>query len=110
MRTLFVAALATTLAGCSSQPPPHAQAAIEFGADTNRFVCPEREAGPPIKLATFRIKSSTTGTRSAGGHKTEKSSSDHAGQQAHLAGEAAKPTGRLVADMDPEQNFGARLL
>ncbi|WP_315832721.1 dihydropyrimidinase [Bradyrhizobium prioriisuperbiae] len=25
-------------------------------------------------------------------------------------GEAAKPTGRLVADMDPEQNFGARLL
>jgi dihydropyrimidinase len=25
-------------------------------------------------------------------------------------GEAAKPTGRLMADMDPEQNFGARLL
>ena len=25
-------------------------------------------------------------------------------------GEAAKPTGRLVPDMDPEQNFGARLL
>jgi dihydropyrimidinase len=25
-------------------------------------------------------------------------------------GEAAKPTGRLVADMDPEQNFGAKLL
>jgi hypothetical protein len=92
LRTLFVAALAATLAGCSSQPPPHAQAAFESGADTNRFVCPERAAGPPIKLATFRIKSSATGTRSAGGHKTEKSSSAHAGQQAHLAGEAAKPT------------------
>jgi dihydropyrimidinase len=25
-------------------------------------------------------------------------------------GEAARPTGRLVADMDPEQNFGAKLL
>jgi dihydropyrimidinase len=25
-------------------------------------------------------------------------------------GEAAKPTGRLVADMDPERNFGAKLL
>ena len=36
MRTLFVAALAATLAGCSSQPPPHAQAAIECGADTNK--------------------------------------------------------------------------
>jgi len=25
-------------------------------------------------------------------------------------GEAAKPTGRLMPDMDPEQNFGANLL
>ena len=25
-------------------------------------------------------------------------------------GEAAKPTGRLVADLNPEQNFGASLL
>lgn len=29
---------------------------------------------------------------------------------ARSGGEAAKPTGRLVADMNPEQNFGARLL
>jgi dihydropyrimidinase len=29
---------------------------------------------------------------------------------ARTGGEAAKPTGRLVADMDPEKNFGARLL
>jgi dihydropyrimidinase len=28
---------------------------------------------------------------------------------ARSAGEAAMPTGRLVADMDPEQNFGTRL-
>jgi dihydropyrimidinase len=29
---------------------------------------------------------------------------------ARSGGEAAKPTGRLVADMDPERNFGATLL
>jgi dihydropyrimidinase len=29
---------------------------------------------------------------------------------ARTGGEAAKPTGRLVADMDPERNFGASLL
>jgi dihydropyrimidinase len=29
---------------------------------------------------------------------------------ARTGGEAARPTGRLVADMDPERNFGARLL
>ena len=29
---------------------------------------------------------------------------------ARSGGEAAKPTGRLVADMDPERNFGAKLL
>jgi hypothetical protein len=46
----------------------------------------KRSVGPPIKLATFRIGASTTGTRSAAAHKTEKSSSGHA------AGRAAKPT------------------
>jgi dihydropyrimidinase len=29
---------------------------------------------------------------------------------ARTGGEAAKPTGRLVPDMDPELNFGATLL
>ena len=29
---------------------------------------------------------------------------------ARSGGEAAKPTGRLVADVNPEQNFGASLL
>jgi dihydropyrimidinase len=29
---------------------------------------------------------------------------------ARAGGEAAKPGGRLVPDMDPEQNFGAKLL
>ena len=109
MRTLFVAALAATLAGCSSQPPPHAQAAIECGADTNRiecgadtnrYVCLERAAGPPIKLATFRIKSSTTGPKSAGAQKAEKLSSAHARHKAHLAGKAAKSTA-IAAKAEP---------
>jgi dihydropyrimidinase len=29
---------------------------------------------------------------------------------ARTGGEAAKPTGRLVSDVDPEQNFGSTLL
>jgi dihydropyrimidinase len=29
---------------------------------------------------------------------------------ARTGGEAAKPTGRLMPDMDPEQNFGAIML
>ena len=74
MRTIFVAALAAAVAGCSSQPPPHAQAATDTIVATNGLVCPERVAGPPIKLATFRIRSSTTGARSADTHKAAKSS------------------------------------
>jgi hypothetical protein len=90
LRTLFVAVLAPALAGCSSQPP--APSAIDSLTDTNGRVCLERAVGPPIQLATFKIQSSTTGTRSAGAHATEKSSSARAQQQAHLAGKAAKST------------------
>jgi hypothetical protein len=92
---LFVAALAATLAGCGRQPPPHA--AIESRTGTNRFACLERTTGPPIKLATFRIKSSTTG----GAQKTEKSSSAHARHEAQLASEAAKPTA-IAAKAEPQ--------
>ena len=45
-------------------------------------------------------------------HRADGKRSVEAGSGRFLArtgGEAAKPTGRLVADMDPEQNFGARL-
>jgi hypothetical protein len=78
------------VAGCSRQPPP--QAATESCTGTNGFACLERTDGPPIKLATFRINSSTTDTKSAGAQKTKESSSAHAGHRAHPASKAAKST------------------
>jgi hypothetical protein len=98
LRTLLFAALAAILAGCSRQPLP--QAAAESSTDANRFACLERTAEPPIKLATFRIKSSTTDTRSAGARKTERSSSAHPRQEAHLASKAAKPAA-VAAKAEP---------
>ena len=90
MRTLFVVALAATLAGCSGQPPPFAQAATESDTGTNRFACLERAAGPPIKLMTYWVKPSTTGIESAGAQETEKASAAHARHETRLAGKAAK--------------------
>jgi hypothetical protein len=98
LRTLLFAALAAILAGCSRQPPP--QAATESSTDANRIACLERTAELPIKLATFRIKSSTTDTRSAGARKTERSSSGHTRQEAHLESKAARPAA-IVAKVEP---------
>ena len=98
MRTLLIAALAATLAGCSRQPPQ--QAATESCTGTNGFACLERTAGPPIKLATLRINSPTTGTKSAGAQKAEKSSSAHARHGVHLASKVAKPT-TIAAKAEP---------
>ena len=47
------------------------------------------------------------------GHRRRRQALRRAGSGRFLArsgGEPARPTGRLVADMDPEQNFGATLL
>jgi len=90
LRTLLIGALAATLAGCSRQPPPQATTGSCTG--TNEFACLERTAGPPIKLATFRINSPTTDTKSASAQKTEKSSSTHARPGTRLAIKAAKST------------------
>ena len=97
MRTLFIAALAAAVAGCSRQPSP--QAATESFTGTNGFAGIERTSGPPIKLATFRVNSSTTDTRSAGA-KPEKSSSAHARHGAHPASKAAKST-TIAAKAEP---------
>jgi hypothetical protein len=90
LRTLLIGALAATLVGCSRQPPP--QSASGSCTGTNGFACLERTAGPPIKLATFRIKSAATDTKSASARKTEKSSSAHARHGARLVSKAAKST------------------
>jgi hypothetical protein len=61
---LFIGALAATLVGCSRQPP--SQVATGLCPATKGFTCLERTAGPPIKLASFRNKSTATEANSAG--------------------------------------------
>ena len=88
MRTLLIGALAATLIGCSRQPPP--QTAIGSCTVVNGFACHEQTAGPPIKLASSRIHSAATDSKSVGARKTEMSSS--ASHGARLASKIAKST------------------
>ena len=98
MRTLLIGALAATLVGCSRQPPP--QAATGSCTGTNESARLERTAGPPIKLATFRINSAAMDTKSASARKPEKSSSAHARHGARLGSKTAKST-RFAAKAAP---------
>ena len=98
MRTLLIGALAATLVGCSRQPPP--QAATGSCTGTNGSARLERTAGPPIKLATFRINSAAMDTKSASARKPEKSSSAHARHGARLASKTAKSI-RIAANAKP---------
>jgi hypothetical protein len=66
---LFIGALAATFVGCSRQPPP--QVATELCPAAKGFTCLERSAGPPIKLASFRNKSTATEANSAGSRQAE---------------------------------------
>ena len=88
MRTLLIGALAATLIGCSRQPPP--QTAIGSCTVVNGFACHEQTAGPPIELASSRIHSAATDSKSVGARKTEMASS--ARHRARLASKIAKPT------------------
>ena len=74
MRTLFIGALAATLVGCSRQLPP--QVATGRCPATEGFACLERTVGPPLKLASFRIKSKALKVKSASVRKTTSSSAD----------------------------------
>jgi hypothetical protein len=67
-------ALAATLVGCSRQLPP--QAATGICPATKGFACLERTVGPPMKLASFRIKSTAGEVKSASVRKTKSSSAD----------------------------------
>lgn len=94
MRTLLIGVLAATLAGCSRQPPP--QAATGSCSGTNESAGLERTAGPPIKLATFRINSAAIHTNSVRARKTEKLSSAHERHGPHPASTKAK-SNRIAA-------------
>ena len=93
MRTLTVGALAATLVGCSCPLPP--QAGIESCVDANGFACFDRTAASrPIEPepASFKANSATIKVKSTIAAKTEKPSSAHTSDRAHLAIKTAKST------------------
>ena len=82
MRTLLIGALAATLVGCNCLLPP--QAAMESCTDANRFSCFDRAAAIEPEPASFKTNSATTEIKSTVAAETEKPSSAHARERAHL--------------------------
>jgi hypothetical protein len=100
MRTLLIGALAATLVGCSCPLLPHAS--MEPCTDTNRFACFDRTAASwPVEPepASFETDSETTEIESTIA-ETERPSSAHARDSAHLVTKTAKPT-IIVATVEP---------
>ena len=94
MRTLLIGALAATLAGCSSCPLPP-QPGMKSCSGTNRFACFDRTAArQPIapKPVSFKTNSAPLEIKPATAAKTEKPSSAHARDEAHLATKTEKST------------------
>ena len=101
MRTLLIGVLAATLVGCSCLLPP--QASMEACTDANWFACFDRTASiQPIepKPASFKTSSATTEIKSTIAAKTEKPSSAHVRDRAHLARKKAKST-KIAAKVEP---------
>ena len=87
MRTLLIGALAATLVGCGHQP-----AAVSC-TGANGLACLERTAGPPIKLASFRINSTAPNGKPESAWKGEKPPFTQPPRGRRLAGKTAKSTG-----------------
>jgi len=101
MRVLLIGALAATLVGCNCLLPP--QASIEACTVTNGFACFDRTAASqPIEPEPVSIKtnSATKEVKSTIAAKTEKPSSAHASDRAHLATKTAKST-MIAAKVEP---------
>jgi hypothetical protein len=101
MRTLLIGVLAATLVGCSCLLPP--QASMEACTDANWFACSDTTGGiQPIepKPASFKTNSATIEIKSTIAAKTEKPSSAHARDRAHLAIKRAKST-KIAAKVEP---------
>jgi hypothetical protein len=106
MRTPLIGALAATLVGCSCLLPP--QASMEACTDANGFACSDRmAANQPIEPehASFKANSETIKVKSAIAAKTEKLSSAHAGDTAHLATKTEKPTTIAAKDEPPASHI-----
>jgi len=101
MRTLLIGVLAATLVGCSYPLSP--QGGMEPCTDTNGSACFDRTAASqPIEPnpASIKTNSATTEIKSTNAAKTEKPSSAHARDRAHLAKKSAKPT-KIAAKVEP---------
>ena len=101
MRVLLIGALAATLVGCNCLLPP--QASIEACTVANGFACFDRTAASqPIEPEPVSIKtnSATIEVKSTIAAKTEKPSSAHASDRAHLATKTAKST-MIAAKVEP---------
>ena len=66
----------------------------------NGFACLDRRAGPPIRLASYRINSAAAAGKSASAWKTANPSSDHPRHGVRLATKTAKPTA-IAAQAEP---------
>ena len=85
MRTLFIGALAATLAGCGCLSPQ--RAAMQSCTDGNGFACFDRTAASwsiEPEPASFETDFETTEIKSTVAAATEKPSSAHARDRAHL--------------------------
>ena len=101
MRTLLIGTLAATLVGCSCLLPP--QASMEACTDASGFACFDRTvASQPVepKPASFKTSPATIKVKSTIAAKTEKPSSAHIRDRAHLAAKEAKPT-VIAAKVEP---------
>jgi hypothetical protein len=87
LRALLIGALAATLAGCGRQP------AVVSCAGANGLVCLEYTAGPPIKLASFRINSTAANSKPESARKAEKLPFTHPRRGPRLASNTAKSAG-----------------
>ena len=107
------------------------QSASAQGLDRGRRRCRYRDLGPGARGHAERCDDARSGglyalrrpqtaglagygavarARHRGGRQAFGRSGLRAASLPRTGGEAAKPTGRLMPDMDPEQNFGATLL
>jgi hypothetical protein len=101
VRTILVGALAATLVGCSF--PLRQQAGFDSCADANGLACLDRTAAsPPIepKPVSFKTNSAPLEIKPAIAAKTEKPSSAHARDRAHLDVKMAKST-MIAAKAEP---------
>ena len=84
MRALLIGALAATLVGCGRQP------AVVSCTGANGLACLEYSAGPPIKLAAFRINSTAANSKPESAWKAEKLPFAHPRRGPRLANKTAK--------------------